>query len=395
MKRTLTLVALLGPCAAMAQVGIGTTTPLARLHVTDSSVLFSAPNDVPGTPGLPPISGESRRMMWYADKAAFRAGYVGSFGSTYWDQANVGLYSFATGSNTRASGNNSFAANLATTASGDESVALGNNGTASADRALAFNGTATGVGAIAMGSGAQATNDDALSMGPSSIASGLGSIALGPVIATGVYSVAIGLQNRAGGMFSFALGKNARVSHQGSWVISDASAGFSSDSAYSSANNQMTMRFAGGYRMYTNQGLTLGVEMSAGGGSWSSVSDRRKKENFRAINNEEILRKVAGLTITNWNYKTQPASQRHIGPMAQDFYAAFQLDGIGNDTTINTTDIDGVNMAAIQALEKRTAELQQQNDELRATVEAMNKRMATMERMVMDKPRGRSVATSR
>ena len=48
---------------------------------------------------------------------------------------------------------------------------------------------------------------------------------------------------------------------------------------------------------------------------------------------------------------------RHIGPMAQDFHSAFQLGGSGNDTTITTTDIDGVNMLAIQALEKRTAEL--------------------------------------
>lgn len=395
MKKTLTLIALLSPCWAMAQVGIGTTTPQARLHVTDSSVLFSASGDLPGITTPPPASGDGRRMMWYADKAAFRTGYVGSFGSTYWNEANIGNYSFATGNNTRASGANSFAANLATTASGNESVAFGNNGTASGERSFAFNGTASNVGAIAMGSGAQATADDAIAFGASSISTGIYSVCIGPSIASGSFGVAIGLQNKAGGMFSLALGKNARASHQGSCVISDASAGFSSDSAFSTAMNQLTMRFAGGMRLFTNQGLTSGVELAAGGGSWTTVSDRRKKENFRAIDNEDILRKVAALPLTNWNYKSQPASQRHIGPMAQDFYAAFQLDGVGNDTTINTGDIDGVNMAAIQALEKRTAQLQQENDELRATVEAMNKRMATMEKMVMDKPRGRSVAASR
>lgn len=380
---------------AHAQVGIGTTTPLVGLHVTDSSVLFSASGDVPGAPPAFAVSGEGRRMMWYADKAAFRAGYVGSFGSTYWDMVNIGNYSFATGNNTRASGTHSFAANLSTTASGDESVALGNNGTASADRSFAFNGTASGVGAVAIGSGAQSTNDDALAMGPSSIASGLAAIVLGPSIATGNFAVAIGLQNRAGGQFSTALGKNARVSHQGSFVISDASASFSSDSAYSSTNNEMTMRFAGGYRMFTNQGLTSGVTMSAGGGSWNSVSDRRKKENFRQIDAEEILKKVAAIPVTDWNYKTQPASQRHIGPMAQDFYKAFQLDGIGNDTTINTTDIDGVNMIAIQALEKRTVQLQQENDQLKSQIEIMNQRMADMEKIVMDKPRTVEVTASR
>src|SRR6266404_369571 len=57
-------------------VGIGTSNPAARLHVADSSVLFSATGIVPGTPGNPPISGAGRRMMWYAGKAAFRVGYV-------------------------------------------------------------------------------------------------------------------------------------------------------------------------------------------------------------------------------------------------------------------------------------------------------------------------------
>jgi len=379
---------------ANAQVGIGTLTPRAGLHVADSSVVFAAPGDVAGNKPVP-VTGEGRRMMWYVDKAAFRAGYIGSFSSSYWDAPNIGNYSFAAGQHVRASGESSFAVGLATTASGEASVALGNYGTASADGALAFNGTASGVGAIALGSGAQATNDDALAMGPSSIAGGLASITIGPSIATGSFAVAIGLQNSARGQFSFALGKNARARHQGSFVISDASAFFSSDSAYSTANNQLTMRFAGGARVFTNQGLTSGVEISAGGGSWNTVSDRRKKENFEALDTEKILHKLAQLPLTSWNYKSQPATTRHIGPMAQDFYAAFGLDGIANDTTINTGDIDGVNMAAIQALEKRTRALQQENDQLKAKLEAMDEKMASIEKMVLGAPRKEEVSVSR
>jgi hypothetical protein len=379
---------------AQAQVGIGTLTPLAGLHVADSTVLFSATGDIPVSPSTLQATGAGRRVLWYADKAAFRAGYVGSFGSTYWDASSIGNYSFATGNNTRASGENSFAANLATTASGAESVALGNNSTASADRAFAFNGTASAVGAVAIGSGAQATNDDALALGPSSIAGGLASIVLGPSIANGNFGIAIGLQNSARANFCVAFGKNARTNHQGAFVLSDASASFSSDSAYSSVNNEMTMRFAGGYRLFTNQGLTSGVTMSAGSGSWNTVSDRRKKENFQEVNAEEILKKVAALPVTNWNYKAQPLTQRHIGPMAQDFYSAFKLDGIGNDTTINTADIDGVNMVAIQALEKRTVTLQQENADLKAQLETMGKRMAAMEKLVMEKPKETTTVTA-
>jgi hypothetical protein len=48
--------------------------------------------------------------------------------------------------------------------------------------------------------------------------------------------------------------------------------------------------------------------------------------------------------------------------MAQDFFAAFGHDGvgeIGSETTINSGDMAGILMIAVQALEKRTAELKQ------------------------------------
>src|ERR1700716_2077896 len=116
-------------------VGIGTTTPLARLHVADSSVLFSATGSIPITAGNTPISGEGRRMMWYADKAAFRAGYVSS---TNWDKDNIGLYSVASGFDTKASGLSSTAMGLGTFATGYSSTAMGSQTTASGDYSTAM-----------------------------------------------------------------------------------------------------------------------------------------------------------------------------------------------------------------------------------------------------------------
>lgn len=82
-----------------------------------------------------------------------------------------------------------------------------------------------------------------------------------------------------------------------------------------------------------------------------------------------MLQKLAALPIQSWSYRSQASSVRHLGPMAQDFYAAF---GLGeSDTTITTTDIDGVNMLAIQALEKRTRALQQEIEMLRAGMQAL------------------------
>lgn len=100
--------------------GLGTY-PLARLHVGDSSVVFTAPSVLP-VPGNTPVSGPGNRMMWYADKAAFR---VGNVVNDSWDKDKIGNVSFATGSNTQASGITSFAAGNFAFAYGDASVAMG------------------------------------------------------------------------------------------------------------------------------------------------------------------------------------------------------------------------------------------------------------------------------
>lgn len=102
--------------------GIGTVNPTAQLHVDSGAVLFRGPVNLPATPGNPPISGAGTRMMWYADKAAFRAGGVNG---TQWDKNNVGDNSVAIGINTTASGNFSFAMGGTTIASGPSSTAMG------------------------------------------------------------------------------------------------------------------------------------------------------------------------------------------------------------------------------------------------------------------------------
>lgn len=329
--------------------------------------------------GALPVTGEGVRMMWFPNLYAFRAGRVYSFGASYWDLASIGTGSAAFGENTRATGAYSFAAGLTTTASGSESVALGNSSTASGARAFAVGaGTATGSGAVAIGSGAQATGDESMAMGQSSIAGGLGAVVLGPSIANGSYSVAMGLQNSASGNFSVAIGKNARTANrQGSVVLGDGCAGFSSDSVYPNANNQFVARGCGGIRFFTSQNLSSGVEVAAGGGSWSSISDRARKENFRAVDGEDVLARLRGVPVSTWNYRTQDRAIRHMGPTAQDLYAAF---GLGeSDRLINTVDIDGVNLAAVQAVAGRTDRLGEQVRALGGENAALRARVAELE----------------
>jgi trimeric autotransporter adhesin len=98
------------------------------------------------------------------------------------------------------------------------------------------------------------------------------------------------------------------------------------------------------------------------------VSDKNQKENFQPVDGEEVLGKIRRFELSSWNFiGHDPKKFRHYGSMAQDFYAAFGHDGIGqigSETTINSGDMAGILMIAVQALEKRTAELKQKEAQL-------------------------------
>ncbi len=99
------------------------------------------------------------------------------------------------------------------------------------------------------------------------------------------------------------------------------------------------------------------------------TSDQEAKEQFKRIDASDVLEKVVQMPISEWRYKSQ-TDARHLGPMAQDFHAAF---GLGRDPRhITTVDADGVALAAIQGLnrklEERLKERERQIDELRAAI---------------------------
>ncbi len=101
--------------------------------------------------GAIPATGAGTRMMFYPNKAAFRAGNVTG---TQWDDANVGSFSTAIGRDTTASGDYSTALGLDTTASSDHSTALGYSTTASGSisTAMGYVTKASGDYSTAMGS---------------------------------------------------------------------------------------------------------------------------------------------------------------------------------------------------------------------------------------------------
>jgi len=119
---------------------------------------------------------------------------------------------------------------------------------------------------------------------------------------------------------------------------------------------------------------TAGARLHSGAGSWTTLSDRDLKTAFAPVDRREVLEKVAALPVETWQYKAQDASVRHIGPVAQDFRAAF---GVGEDPRgIATVDADGVALAAVQGLYDIVKELKAENAELRREVEQLKQRTA-------------------
>lgn len=123
-------------------------------------------------------------------------------------------------------------------------------------------------------------------------------------------------------------------------------------------------------------GDVLGQELEVDnkpGGTLRFRSDRNIKERFAAVDVQEILSKVATLPIETWNYKDQNPTIRHIGPMAQDFAAAFD---VGEDNrSINMVDANGVALAAIQALYQRIQEKDAAINVMRAELNELKQQM--------------------
>jgi hypothetical protein len=110
--------------------------------------------------------------------------------------------------------------------------------------------------------------------------------------------------------------------------------------------------------------------------AFNPPSDRNLKENFAPVDSRQVLEKVAALPIARWNFKADGQTP-HLGPVAQDFHAAF---GLGTDDKhIATVDADGVALAAIQGLNQKLEAAVQQKD---ARIAELERRLAALERIL-------------
>jgi hypothetical protein len=201
-------------------------------------------------------------------------------------------------------------------------------------------------------------------------------------LASGDYSMVVsGRYGAALQRDAFAAGSRAKANHYGAAVISASFYNGSADSVSSGGDEQMVLRADGGIYItntselapYDNTNIITtrgGAYLSGNGTNWINSSDRNKKENFTPVDGRALLQKLESLEITEWNHKDEGKSVRHIGPVAQDFYAVF---GLGNDDkSISTVDPSGVALAGIK-------ELIQENRELRGLILKLEKRVDELE----------------
>ncbi len=258
-----------------------------------------------------------------------------------------------------------------------------------------YQNIASGTGSVVAGGGY-----DGVNFSPGNVASGGGA-----VVAGGLYNVASGAEstvsggynnsatgtdatvpggeaNTASGTRSFAAGTFAQASHDGSFVWAD----YNFFNYSSSFANGFFARCTGGARFVTaidgSGNPTAGVKLNSGDTSWSAISDRNAKKNFAQVNSEAVLEKLAVIPVQSWNYKWEADTDTpHIGPMAQDFKAAFYPGR--DDKSISTLEFDGVELAAIQGLNQKLNEKDAVIQQQIAEIARLNARLEKLEQTIL------------
>lgn len=289
-------------------------------------------------------------------------------------------------------------------ASGNSSTVVGGSGN-----------TASGAAALAGGNSCTASGFAALALGDQTVASGRNAVALGHMATANLDNSFVWADGQVGSFSSVSANSFSVRAGGGVHLSPD------TNQYFGSATRQMINLFSDSYgigvqssTLYHRVGSaasfswyrggvhsndpnspgTGGVEMmrlNSGGlrvnGTFVSSSDRELKQDVREIDPQTVLEKVAALPLSEWSFKLEPGT-RHIGPMAQDFHAAF---GVGNsDRHIATVDADGVALAAIQGLNAKfeaeyaalRAEAAEKLQQARAESAELRAELAELRRMV-------------
>lgn len=124
-------------------------------------------------------------------------------------------------------------------------------------------------------------------------------------------------------------------------------------------------------------------------GNIAVASDRNIKRDIVPADEEAVLARLRALPISTWSYLAEPPAVHHLGPMAQDFHAAFGLGS--DDRTYDAVDGHGVALAAIQALDRQMRRdhdhleaLERENRHLRRRLLEIERRRASTAPQISD-----------
>ena len=267
----------------------------------------------------------------------------------------TGDFSTALGSSTSAVEDGSTAVGSLASATGSLSTALGGNTSATEDgsTALGVNASAAGLESIALGIGAKANQPGSIALGADVVADIPNTLVTNvPILAKDVSGVVFArtmfeIQNPGNTKFNVT---NTDASE--SWAFANPGTGF-----------RLSRQGSGSveFEVKNNGNAVLA-------GTLTENSDIHSKQDIEPLDHQVILEKVMDLDISQWRYKDDPQS-KHIGPMAQDFYLAFELGD--TDKGISSIDTGGVALAAIQALKQENETMKSENAQLRSELEAI------------------------
>ncbi len=152
------------------------------------------------------------------------------------------------------------------------------------------------------------------------------------------------------------------------WRMDNSASGGRSWALTMKANNQFTIN-----ETSTSEELTInpGGNVTIGG-TLTESSSRHLKHDIEAVDQEDVLARLSGIPVNHWRYN-HTAGVKHMGVMAQDFYAAFGLGA--SECGIASVDSSGVAFASIQALHEQAIERE-------AEIETLKERLAKLEALL-------------
>jgi hypothetical protein len=332
-------------------------------------VAYGFVRDVGNTTGCAsslPATGAGTRFLWHPCRGAVRFGRVPT-GQTNWDDANLDDFTFAGGNQVTASGYGAFSFGDQVNVSSTVGVGFGS--------AVTVSGTA------------------GFSAGASNVCSGFACTAIGYTThAAGQGSVALGYRTESAANYSVALGYRATTCTSGTQSAGTCTTprtgafvwGDESTTGYvnSQFDNEFRIRAAGGIRLRTSAAANAaagvsgntGCDLAAGSGTFSCSSSRTIKTAFEAIDAQSLLAGIRALPLSTWAYIEDTTGTRHLGPVAEDFFAQF---GLGEGpSSIGAQDLASLGLVGVQALAERDeaharelAALSERNAQLQAELQ--------------------------